>query len=346
MIGIYKITNKVNNKVYIGQSSDIKRRWKDHKITAFNPKDRGYDYPLYRAIRKYGLDNFDFDILEECSQDDINEREIFYVKEYNAHGDGGYNQDDGGIYAIHGKLTKDQVLDIHRMLREREMSMRAIAKHFHVHPNTIKLINNGTSWIIEGVLYPIRTKPVLALESSRTKDKRSCTPRKEQKFFCPVCGNPMTTAKAKMCKACDELKQRKVKIRPVPLELAKMIVESSFTQVGKSFGVDGNAIKKWCKIYKIPHKVGPLTEWYYNQIGEEPPHKPEPKEKQPVVIKKVAQIDYQTKEVIATFDSTRAAARYLIQDGSAASISSLATNIGRVAKGTRKTCEGFLWEYI
>ena len=346
MIGIYKITNKVNNKVYIGQSSDIKRRWRDHRSAAFNPKDNGYNYPLYKAIRKYGLDNFSFDILEECSQSDINEREIFYVKKYNAHGDGGYNQDDGGTCAIHGKLTKAQVLEIHNLLRQRTLSMRAIAEQFHVHKNTIKMINNGTSWIIESVSYPVRTKPVLALEAKCIKQKRPYTPIKEQQFICPVCGGPMITATAKMCKACDEIHQRKVKTRPAPLDLAKMIVESSFTQVGKSFGVDGNAIKKWCKNYKIPHKVESLTEWYYNQIGEELPCKPEPKEKQPVVIKKVAQINYQTKEVIATFESTKAAARYLIQNGSTASISSLATNIGRVAKGTRKTCEGFIWEYI
>ena len=65
MIGIYKIENLVNGKCYIGQSKYIEKRWTDHKSNAFNSiqKDQ-YKYPLYRAIRKYGLENFSFEVIE------------------------------------------------------------------------------------------------------------------------------------------------------------------------------------------------------------------------------------------------------------------------------------------
>ena len=59
--GIYQITNKVNNKIYIGQSIDIERRWNQHKY------GKG-SVVLMNAIKKYGLDNFEFKILEETPQ--------------------------------------------------------------------------------------------------------------------------------------------------------------------------------------------------------------------------------------------------------------------------------------
>ena len=53
--GIYKITNLVNNKVYIGQSTNILKRFNAHKSRAFNPKNSQYESHLYRAIRKYQI---------------------------------------------------------------------------------------------------------------------------------------------------------------------------------------------------------------------------------------------------------------------------------------------------
>ena len=73
MVGIYKITNKINQKIYIGQSVNISKRWTAHRNGAFNPNNGQYNTPLYKAIRKYGIENFTFEILEECA---INELDI------------------------------------------------------------------------------------------------------------------------------------------------------------------------------------------------------------------------------------------------------------------------------
>lgn len=82
MIGIYKITNKLNNKSYIGQSIDIEKRFQKHKSTAFwkNSKNLKYDYPLYQAFRKYGIENFYFEVLEECLENELNEKEQYYYE--------------------------------------------------------------------------------------------------------------------------------------------------------------------------------------------------------------------------------------------------------------------------
>lgn len=96
MIGIYRIENLINHKNYIGQSVQIGTRWSAHKRLAFEPNAIGYEYPLYKAIRKYGLENFNFTILEECLEEQLDEREIYWIEQFKAFGPKGYNQTSGG----------------------------------------------------------------------------------------------------------------------------------------------------------------------------------------------------------------------------------------------------------
>lgn len=93
--GIYKITNTVNNKVYIGQSVNIKVRWRDH-INALNRQDSRCTL-LQRAWIKYGEDKFVFEILELCDEDLLDELETKYINMYNAQNPTkGYNMESGG----------------------------------------------------------------------------------------------------------------------------------------------------------------------------------------------------------------------------------------------------------
>ncbi len=96
--GIYKIENKINNKIYIGQSIDIMHRWDQHKMDAFNESlTQKYRSALYSAIRKYGLQNFKFEIIEQCNKTDLNIREIYWIKYYNSNNPNfGYNLTSGG----------------------------------------------------------------------------------------------------------------------------------------------------------------------------------------------------------------------------------------------------------
>jgi len=91
--GIYKITNQTNGLCYIGQSVDIAKRWKDHAKCGL-----GIDTPvknkLYKAMQEDGLENFSWELLEECSKEDLNEKEKFYINLYQAD-TFGYNSQAG-----------------------------------------------------------------------------------------------------------------------------------------------------------------------------------------------------------------------------------------------------------
>lgn len=91
--GIYKITNKINGLCYIGQAKKIRERWREHMKCGL-----GIDTPvnnkLYEAMKKEGIDNFTFELLEECAPSDLNEKEAFYINLYSSK-DYGYNSTIG-----------------------------------------------------------------------------------------------------------------------------------------------------------------------------------------------------------------------------------------------------------
>jgi len=88
--GIYKITNKVNGKHYIGVSVNIKSRWSNHK--SINSKRVSF---IKNAIKKYGIDAFEFSIIEECHKDFFEEKERYWINFYQSMTNG-YNLTAGG----------------------------------------------------------------------------------------------------------------------------------------------------------------------------------------------------------------------------------------------------------
>ena len=120
MAYIYKITNKLNGKAYVGKTlSNVEARWQQH-IRESN-KERSFERPLYRAIRKYGVKNFIVEILEEVSEDVVNEKEIFWINYYNTY-QKGYNATKGGD----GKsfLDFEKIINDYNSLK----NMREVAK--------------------------------------------------------------------------------------------------------------------------------------------------------------------------------------------------------------------------
>lgn len=97
MTGIYKITNLINNKIYIGQSKNIKLRYKAHLYNAFYKGSPEYNTPLHRAIYLYGKNNFQLDVLKICSLEQLNKLEQYYISLYDSTNNKiGYNLTLGG----------------------------------------------------------------------------------------------------------------------------------------------------------------------------------------------------------------------------------------------------------
>lgn len=157
---IYKITNLINGKIYIGQSVHPNKRFWEHCNHAENNID---NYPIHNAIRKYGKENFLMEILEWI--EDYDRREMELIKTYNSLAPNGYNIIEGGHSPIligednpRNTVPNDIIQLIINDLKENKKSDREIAQKYGLTDKIIADINHGYTHRIEGQNYPIRIK--------------------------------------------------------------------------------------------------------------------------------------------------------------------------------------------
>ena len=91
---IYKISNSINDKIYIGKTlSTIEKRFAQHQKDALKPEEN--NRPLYRAMRKYGPENFFVELIETVPLENLSEREKYWINYYHSY-ENGYNATLGG----------------------------------------------------------------------------------------------------------------------------------------------------------------------------------------------------------------------------------------------------------
>jgi group I intron endonuclease len=101
---IYKITNKITSKYYIGQTiQDLNERWRHHRSPKSNCRY------LKLAIKKYGIENFNFDLICICFDNELDKYEYEYIKKYNSLVPNGYNLREGGNNSRHNEQTKNKI---------------------------------------------------------------------------------------------------------------------------------------------------------------------------------------------------------------------------------------------
>lgn len=131
---IYKITNTINGKSYIGQTiQNVKERFYQHCATKCSKAVS--NMAIHRAIKKYGKSNFTVEVIEEIDSANLNDRERYWIKYYNSYNNG-YNSTKGGQDGC--KSFKD--LDVESIIKEYSTgkSLRTLGTIFKVDKQTIK----------------------------------------------------------------------------------------------------------------------------------------------------------------------------------------------------------------
>lgn len=160
MKAIYKITNVLNDKCYIGQSINPQERWRHHKIIAKSGKDKGKS-AIHDALREVGEDNFVFEIIGWF--EDYNEKEKYYIKYYNSLVPNGYNIMEGGEEpphkygeehhnSVYSQEVVDKIIDA---LLSHKFTQKEIQDRYQVPQQLVTSINRGVTHRRPGLEYPI-----------------------------------------------------------------------------------------------------------------------------------------------------------------------------------------------
>ena len=147
---IYKITNILNDKIYIGKTnSTIEQRWKQH--CSDRKRTRCEKRPLYDAMNKYGIENFTIEEVEQCSPEEASEREKYWIEYYGSFKNG-YNATSGGDGKSY--LDYDLIIKTYNEIQ----NQTKVAELLNVDVNSIRNI-------LRNYNIPIKSSPELAKET-------------------------------------------------------------------------------------------------------------------------------------------------------------------------------------
>ena len=156
---IYIIKNKINDKVYIGQAANTWERWWKH-LSESRRKKRSL---IGKAIAKYGQENFYFEILESQIEN-FDEREQFWIKEYNSQQPNGYNISPGGksvgagTEVFSAAFNEENLKSVMDEIKNSNTSFIDLAKKYGCSLDTISAINIGVRYHQDDVQYPLRPR--------------------------------------------------------------------------------------------------------------------------------------------------------------------------------------------
>lgn len=285
--GIYKITNLINGKCYIGQSVDIYERWHQHKYADCK------ESVIHTAIKKYGIENFSFEIIEKLHQEELNEREIYWINYYDSYNKG-YNCTLGGDTGIKYEYSKiyelwNSGLSNKEICEQLKCEDRVVTKALRSYDISEEEVRGRSNFF--------QKKPIVAIDIVSKKPLKIFNSIREAALYFDKnllqSGSISTALKAKyrshgyyweyltdnnmpIKKLSDfeflSYRQEKLftlseeqknylseinrKVERCDRETLKSLIRSTpFTRIAEQFGVSDNAIRKWCDYYNLPRRV-------------------------------------------------------------------------------------------
>ena len=351
---IYIITNNINQKKYVGQTTQtIEKRWAEHCYDAINNRD---DFYFHKAIRKYGQENFTIECLIECEDSLLDEKEIFYIEKYKTFYiyNLGYNLTRGGSGST--KINRDEIM----LQWNQGKSTKEIADYFGFYSRTITdvLKQNG---ITQSEIYSrsmkygarFREKRIFQYDLSgrlinvyeSLNDMHNQTGYRKD-YISAACRHTYPSANGYLWIYEDEEESISSLLNKIPKELAHVVLQydnqgnfiaeypsynSAAEAVGCDRGLIANAAKTLSATAKgyfwkdkddsidIIDKIKAFNSRYSDRK------------------KQVIQMDLDGN-IIATHESITTAAEVLGNPG-------LRAAIGRVCSGKQKTSGGYKWAY-
>lgn len=144
LLVIYKCTNKINGKIYVGKTcKGLKGRIESHKADfLYGLKNNHLTYPLYNAFEKYGFENFDWEVIDVAlTEEELNQKEIFWIKELGSlvQFNKGYNINKGGNGGDNftNNPRKEEIRQKHKSRKRKPMSKESIARRIQTRRVTI-----------------------------------------------------------------------------------------------------------------------------------------------------------------------------------------------------------------
>ena len=140
--GIYMYKNLINGKIYIGQTVNVYLRRRQHENPTGQDRTHQFNSEFHQDMRKYGVDNFEFSILEECLPEELNEREIYWISKFETT-ENGYNIKCGGSGGwVNGKSVYQIEIGTGSIISEYP-SIRAAARTVGCNAGDIKRVCVG-----------------------------------------------------------------------------------------------------------------------------------------------------------------------------------------------------------
>lgn len=161
MAWIYKISNDINNKLYIGYTRYTpEKRFEEHWRCRY-----GDNSLIHKAMIKYGKEHFWCEGIEEVSEEEGFDKETYYIDYYKSKVPNGYNLTEGGENPpVHygennckSKISKIQFDNLIKDLQNYELEFSQIAKKYGISQSQVERINKGECRYQENLIYPIRT---------------------------------------------------------------------------------------------------------------------------------------------------------------------------------------------